>query len=298
VGYFDAQNGIFLEQTSAGLYFVTRSYATGQAVDTRVAQADWNGDRLDGTGASGIALDPTKAQIIAFDMEWLGVGGIACGFVIDNEFRLAHLFKHANILATVYMTTANLPLRYEIANTGTAGAAATLLQICNDVISSGGFEAEGGYPFSAGNGATGISVTTRRPVASIAPKLTFSDITNRGTILPESVEIFATGKDVSWELIYKGTLTDASYASVSANSIANVDVAASAISNGERIASGYIAAGGTGGGGRDTGEATILSRLPLTLDIDGANPIPLSVVATAIGGTAVVYAALKWRELY
>jgi hypothetical protein len=75
VGYFGSDNGFYLE-LSDNLYFVKRSNVTGTIVTTRVQQNTWNGDQLLGAGASGYTLDITKAQILFFDMEWLGVGSV------------------------------------------------------------------------------------------------------------------------------------------------------------------------------------------------------------------------------
>ncbi len=140
IGYFNAENGIFLERDGTTVYIVRRTYVTGTAVDTRVAQADWNGDKLNGTGDSGFTLDLTKTQIFWEDFEWLGVGSARAGFVINGQVIICHTFQNANNLTAVYMTTAILPVRYEITNTGATAASATLKQICSTVISEGGYE--------------------------------------------------------------------------------------------------------------------------------------------------------------
>ena len=140
VGYFNAENGVFLERDGTTVYIVRRTYVTGTAVDTRVAQADWNGDKLNGTGDSGFTLDLTKTQIFWEDFEWLGVGSVRAGFVINGQVIICHTFQNANNLTAVYMTTAILPVRYEITNTGATAASATLKQICSTVISEGGYE--------------------------------------------------------------------------------------------------------------------------------------------------------------
>jgi hypothetical protein len=77
-----------------------------------------------------------------FDLEWLGVGSVRAGVVIDGAISYVHQFNHANVLAGVYMTTPNLPIRYEIENDGT-GAAATLECICSSVMSEGGQQQTG-----------------------------------------------------------------------------------------------------------------------------------------------------------
>jgi len=135
VGYFDDNNGVFFQRTAAINYFVL---LPGTGAPTRtVAQADWNGDKLDGTGVSGLTLDPTKSQILFMDFEWLGVGSVRCGFVIDGTFHICHTFNNANVISAVYMTTAILPIRYEITS---SGQVATMKQVCSTVISEGGYE--------------------------------------------------------------------------------------------------------------------------------------------------------------
>jgi len=160
VGTFDANNGIFFEDTGTGYQIVRRTYVTGSAVDNNVAQSSWNGDKLDGTGDSGYTLDPTKATIMFADYEWLGMGAVRVGFVIDGKFITAHTFLNANSLSTVYMQTANLPIRYEIETTGTISGAATLQQVCSTCMIEGGY-APGGLRQSIGTASLGgVNLTT------------------------------------------------------------------------------------------------------------------------------------------
>ena len=141
VGYFNTDNGVFFRRTAGVNSFVMRTNTTGTPSDARsAAQSAWNGDKLDGTGASGLTLDLTKPQILWMDFEWLGVGSVRCGFIINGEYIVCHTFETSNVYGTtVYMTTAILPVRYEITTT-TAAVAATLTQVCSSVMSEGGFE--------------------------------------------------------------------------------------------------------------------------------------------------------------
>lgn len=295
VGYFDESNGIFVEQTSDGVSIVRRTFASGEAVDVAIAQDDWNVDTLDGSSNSGVVIDFSRAQILIVDLQWLGVGRVRVGFDIDGLVYYAHQFLNANSLATVYMTTANLPVRYEIEATG-AVSGASMLHICSMVASEGGFDEDRGFPVSANNATTAVAVTTRRPVLSIRPKGTFNSIVNRGLIIPESVDLYATTNAALWELVYGGAVaTTPSWTSAGDNSITEFDRASAAITGGSVIASGYLAASASS---RFVASQRIASRLPITLDIAGENPIVLSVVATSISGTSNVAAAINWREVY
>jgi hypothetical protein len=152
VGAFDNFNGLFLEQTVSAISFVIRK--NGLTSET-FTQSNWNTDKLDGTGASGITLDLSLAQIMFFDYEWLGVGTVRFGFVIDGQFVIAHVAEHANVTTSVYTSSPNLPLCYQLANDGT-GAASTLSCICSTVISEGGWK-ETGYPRAVTRGVTPLT---------------------------------------------------------------------------------------------------------------------------------------------
>jgi hypothetical protein len=141
VGYFTADNGIYFEAVGTTLNLVIRSSVTGSVVEERIPQASWNGNTLLAGNPSGIVLDPTLTQIFWCDIEWLGVGNVRTGFVINGAFIVCHTFQHANQPGntTVYMTTATLNPRYEITNTGATSGVSTMKQICSTVISEGGF---------------------------------------------------------------------------------------------------------------------------------------------------------------
>lgn len=145
VGYASSENGILLELNGSQLNIVKRTSASGITTNIVVPQSEWNKDTLDGTGFStsnptGIKLDPSKVQIMFQEYEWLGAGSVRVGFAIDGRFIIAHQFDHANILDGVYMTTPNLPVRYEMFNTGITTSPSMMKQICVSVQSNGGYE--------------------------------------------------------------------------------------------------------------------------------------------------------------
>ena len=294
VGYFDSNNGIFLEQSGGVQSMVRRTYTSGTATDTAVAQSAWNIDRFDGTGPSGKTLDFSKSQILIIDMQWLGVGRVRCGFDIDGILYYAHEFRNANSLSLVYMTSANLPLSYEISNTGTASGTTTMDCICCMVSSEGGFSDERGLKFSAANGITTISVSTRRPVLSARMASTLNSIPYNGQVIFENVDVYSSGVFV--EVVLNGTLTGASWAAVNATySGMERDVSATAISGGIVIDSFYVSS--SGGAGRNNGTVGILGKIPFAKTIAGTSDI-LSIVCTSMSGAISTAASLSWREIY
>ncbi len=140
VGYASSENGVLLELKNFDVNIVKRTSISGVTTTIVVPQNEWNFDKLDGTGPSGYVLDITKAQILFSEYEWLGVGSVRIGFAIDGKFIIAHQFNHSNIIDSVYMTTASLPVRYEIFNTGITTSSSTMKQICVSIQSNGGYE--------------------------------------------------------------------------------------------------------------------------------------------------------------
>lgn len=179
VGYFDDNNGIFLEQSDNIHYFVIRSNVTGTPVDTKVALSDGN---IDYNLIE--KLDFTKSQILVIDFEWLGVGRVRCGFVIGGQIMYVHGFNNANNLDSVYMSTPNLPVRYEISNSGTGGAN-SLEHICSTVISEGGVERTG-LSTGISRGSTVIGTPSQDvwyPILSIRLKSTHQSATIEPTFI-------------------------------------------------------------------------------------------------------------------
>lgn len=245
VGFFGSQNGIYLEDDGGTLNLVIRSYTSGVVVEDRVPQSSWNGDNLTGAGGSAnpsnITLNTTYDQIFWCDVEWLGVGSVRCGFIINGTYYICHTFNHANIIGntTTYMTTATLPVRYEITNTSSTSGSSTLRQICSTVISEGGYN-QYNVTQAAGTGITPKDLGSSgvyRPIVSIRLAPTRLD----AIIVPRQVDILSP--DVAyfrWQLILNTSLTGATWAGTSTTGTVQYDTAATAVTGGIEIQSGYV----------------------------------------------------------
>lgn len=235
VGYFSSENGFYLEQDGTTVSLVKRSNVSG--TETRVAQSDWNRDKLNGTGPSGITLDLSKSQILFSEYEWLGVGSVIMGFVINGNLITVHQFDNANVNNSVYITTATLPVRYEIENTGTTASSSTMKQICVSVLSNGGYEKKSVQGIARRTTAVAATVAgTIYPLVSIRLA---SDRLN-AVVLPSQYHLqpMSSGS-YEYLLIKNGTLTGASYNTTAFPNV-DFDVAATAISGGTIIEHGYF----------------------------------------------------------
>lgn len=247
VGYFNTQNGVFFSKNDGTKAFTLRSNTSGTPSDARsVNQADWNGDKLDGTGASGYTLDLSHPQILWMDFEWLGVGSVRCGFIINGEYVVCHTFNTANTYGTtVYMTTAILPVRYEI--TSTSAVAASMTQICSSVVSEGGFEAT-----SIEHIARRTSIfNTINTAANFYPivSIRLASTALGAVVLPNRIQFQPTTlQNYEIALIKNPVLTGASWTAQPDDANVEYDVSATAIATaGQIVQTAYIANSGGGG---------------------------------------------------
>ena len=237
VGYFNSDNGVFFQKDGTTNSYVLRTNTSGTPSDTRtVAQSSWNGDKLDGTGASGITLDTTKAQILWMDFEWLGVGSVRCGFIINGQYIICHTFNNANDLDKVYMTTAILPVRYEITATGALSTSAALKQICSTVISEAGYQQVQANLFARRTTVLGSIGTTFVPLVSI--RLASDSL--GAVVLPVAIQAFpTTSQNYEIALFKNATLTGASYNTTDFAHV-DYDVTATAMTGGTIVLQNYL----------------------------------------------------------
>ena len=301
VGYFGANNGIYLEANGTSIAWVERSYSNGSIVETRAEQADWNVDTLLGAVASSPSqktLDMTKAQIIFHDIEWLGLGTVRCGFVIDGKLIHCHSFHHANYITSTYMTTASLPVRYEIKNTGVTANNSTMKQVCTSVMSEGGYELRGvqqavGTPI--GTGYQCVTANTMYPIVSLRLKSTALD----AIVIPTAASLLGKGNgiDFKWSIIVGGTVTNTeAWTSAGSNSSVEYTLTANAVSGGRVAATGYI--------NSSTQSSPTIDILKQALfqfqfERNGLTGTPDSFTLAVQAGTnsSNCYAAVDWEEI-
>jgi hypothetical protein len=299
IGYYGAANGYYLEQNDSTVSFVERSSVSGSLVNTPVAQASWNVDPMNGTGPSGITLDLTKAQILFMDLEWLGVGTVRIGFVINGNFYVCHKFHHANIINSTYITTASLPLRYEIKSIGVISTASSLKQICSTVLSEGGYELNGLQQ------AVGVPVQSPRtlgtagtfyPIISLRLKSTRLDAIAILTAL--SIMPIVAG-NYNWQVVATGTTTGGTWTDASANSSVQYNISSGTTfssAGGRILASGFFNASNQGGSKVDILKEALfkfqLERNSLT-----STPYELTLVIASSGASDTVVASMDWEEI-
>jgi hypothetical protein len=309
IGYYGEQNGIYFEIDGTTAYFVERSYVTGALVETRVAQADWNVDNLLGAAAnlpgqrgpcpSNIELDLSKAQIMFIDIEWLGLGTVRCGFVIDGKLIHCHSFHHANLITSTYITTASLPLRYEIKNTGTTASNSTLKQVCSTVISEGGYELRGLQQ------AAYVPITSpiNLPVAGtyyniISIRLKASPNRLDAVVIQTALSILGITNNVNynWQVRASGVSAGSTWVDAGVDSAVEYKIGGGVYTGGRILASGY-----TSGSNQGSTTIDILKEalFKFQLERNGLTnaPFELSLIAAASSNGGSIFASMDWEEI-
>ena len=301
VGYFGTDNGIYFEIAGIGstsISFVERSLSTG--TETRVPQTEWNIDRLDGTGVSGITLDSSKAQILWTDIEWLGLGTVRVGFVIDGQFIHCHSFHHANRIQTTYMTTACLPLRYEIANTGVTTSTSTLKQVCSTVISEGGYELRG---LQQGVGTTITSpirlavAGTYYPIISLRLKTNPNRLDAIVILTAISVMGITNNSHYNWQVRASAdTSGGGTWVSAGVDSSVEYKIDGGSVVGGRILAEGYSSASNQAVSAVDILKEALFK---FQLERDGSTETPYELTLVAAGSliNADIHASLDWEEI-
>ena len=295
-GYFGNDNGIYFQLDDGTISFVERSLVTGSPSETTVPMSAWNIDKMDGTGPSGFILDVTKAQIYWMDIEWLGVGTVRCGFVIDGRFVHCHSFHHANKIASTYITTASLPLRYEITNKAATNVSRTMKQICSSVISEGGYELRGLQQ------AVSIPINNERTLGTAGvfyPVISLKLKTNRldAIVIQTAISLMATTNgNFNWRVVASGTTTGGTWVDAGVDSAIEYNISGTTFAGGRILASGFFNATQQSATTVDILKEALfkfqLERNGLT-----STPFELTLVVGSNGVDDEVVASMDWEEI-
>lgn len=296
IGYFDDDNGLFFEDDEGTIKVVRRTNVTGTPADNKVAQSSWSVDVMDGSGPSGVTIDWTKTQIFGLDFEWLSVGRVRMVLIIDGVTYVVHEFLGANVLDKPYMSTPNLPLRYQMITTGSSPVS-TMECICGTVMSEGGVADLGilRYKSTAGTHIDASTENTIYAIVGIRLKATHVGATILLTHI--SIAEHVGSKEYEWLLLFNPTVADTFTYVDETNSAVQTATGATAntVTGGTPIGGGIASSAQKGSA--DTEE--VGSALRLGVAIDGTTLDTIVLCVRPIGGSTNidVEGSITWREL-
>ena len=296
MGVFDDVDGAFFEDGGDGTYYcvIRRNTATGP-VETRIARENWNVDKLDGTGPTGIIADPEAVQLMVIEYEWYGAGQVEFNFVIGNNKIPVHQFDHANIESTTWASKGSLPIRVEITNvTGVAGTH-TFYQ------GSHSFSTEGttgilGRQRNISSPLTGYTLTTANtfyPVLAIRLKTTSLD----AAVIPDVYSGATLDNTSIFVKVLDGvTVTGGTWVSYAVDSPIEYNITGTSFTGGRTIETLHISSGNMGNRYQFPERSVTQLQRNTTTTLGDTSSVFLVAIA-AIGANKAGWASLGWIEV-
>lgn len=306
-GLFDGQDGFYFED-DGGDYACVMINSNGPSgiITERYSRSEWNGDKLDGNGPSGITASPSAQQMIVMEYEWYGAGQIKFHYEINGKVHTIHTINTGNRLPHPWCKTPFLPIRLEIKNTtGVSTGPHYLYQGSNSLVSEG-FTDKLGIAQNVGTAVTGRILPvaqTYYPLISIRLKSTALT----GIVLPSffqaaslyqtSPSVNSTAISLGYKLIRNATLTGGTWVNMpDENSFTQYNRTATGIgTDGVDLDSGFIIQGSGGTGIRlDKDTQYQIGRSGIGTISD---TLTLAVAVLDTGVTnAVAYGSMTWIE--
>ena len=292
LGILDETSGIYLEDDGTTYNVVLRKTTAGGTAETRIARANWNGDKLDGTGGSGLTLDFTKFQSMVIEYNWF-TGHAELKFIIGNYSHPIHQFEFNNSEDAVITNTPFLPIKWDIHNT--TGAAGThTMEISSYATLS-----------EAGQVPLGVKNTVTTPLAGITctdaetfyPILSIRLRTDRikGIVLPQNFQVAALDNSpLFYKVLLNPTLTGATTWNTYADTHIEYNTDATAVTEGDYIVdAGYIDPNGQGA----KLPLDSVSAFQLGRENMGTTSEIITIAAATGSANKDVYASIGWIEV-
>lgn len=303
MGQFDDDDGIYVELLEDTPFVVLRSSSSGSVVEQRIPQEDWNLDTLDGglgsSNKSRIQLAQVNSQIVVIDYEWLSVGRVRIGFIINGVITYVHEFLNANSNPGAYMATANLPLRYQMETT-TDSPVAQQLCSCATIITEGGEGTLGIQRYKSTEGTALDAAVSGESYALMGIRLKGTHIGAALEVIRANIQLQTGGRKMEWCLVANPTVAGTFTYNDETNSAAQIaiGVTANTVTGGTVIDGGFVE---TSTGGLESGSSSkdidTLGYKPGASISDVVDEWVLVVRPVGLGSNFEVEGALGWREL-
>ncbi len=184
----------YTDTDTTGLTGTLSTVQTGVVhTDTWIYQANFNIDKLDGTGPSGMTIDPTKLNVYQINFRWLGAGELR--FAIENPLNGNVIFFHhihyTNQNTDVHLDNPSLKIGYVAASLGGTGTnvtvtGASLLGAVEGLIQNTSFPTAA---FRSTNHSPNLAKDVLHHGLSVHNRLTFADKINTRELLIKKVSV-------------------------------------------------------------------------------------------------------------
>lgn len=296
--------GHFFELSGNSWFIVERTNSTDNVTNvTRIPQKNWNVDTLNGdrsTNSSGYLLSSDKCLIGFINRQWLGVGAVRMGFVINGRAIVCHLFSHIKI-QTPYTQNSRLPIRWEIEKVaGGSSQSATLASICASSQVLGEYTPLGfitSLPLSATLSPQQVD-TTLRPIFILRLRQAFC----RATLKLKTITFYGSAAG-GYTIFKNATVAGGSFtytthpdsrSMTEYKSFSGGTTSAFTVSGGIAIDSGFFDNKASVSNVFDPVELTSMHSFCSNI---AGNPDTLVIAVCSLTGTADIRVAVQWMEI-
>ncbi|WP_051412133.1 carboxypeptidase-like regulatory domain-containing protein [Halonatronum saccharophilum] len=289
-GYFDDYNGAYFGIDDNGLFIAIRR----EGNDNKIYRDDWNFDKVDGTGPSGLELDLSRGNIfqILYTCYGYGVTVFKTLLVGDNNIQQSITLHRFKPNGQTTFGDPNLPIRGEVLNGDTSQdltmfIAGRQYHVVGRYIPNRRITSEKRLNFSINN--------TLIPAISFRRKDDFpvQDRSNSVSVKLQSFDIISDA-DLLYEIRFAPDLTGANFGTPTNTSndetAVESDTSATELSGGELVFSGLIA--GETRGPHATAQFSSIELLEI--DFSGLKPVTLAL--RTINGTGDASVVFRVRE--
>ncbi|WP_010291790.1 hypothetical protein [Clostridium senegalense] len=253
------------------------------------SQANWNVDTMDGTGPSGMTLDPTKGNVYTIQFQWLGFGIINYYVTSTTTGQpiLVHRIEYPNTAIVPSVYNPSFPLTAKVVNNGNTSNVVLKTPSAMAFCEGDGYS-QAIITRNSISSSTGSLIPTQLNVLTLLNTSTFVGKTNRTRIRLDfvSTSIQGTG-DVRFDLIRNGTFgLPLTYTSINANtSVIQYSTTQTSVTGGLQIFTFEVPA--------NSGSQLFLNSLNILL----APGETLSLRATS-GLLTQIDCSFSWEELW
>lgn len=286
-GLFDTDNGFALGYNGTQFSILYRRGVTGSVTETITPQTSFSIDLLDGTGPSGVVLDPTKLNIYRITYGWLGTAAI--GFEVcrrDGVWIPFHAIQRANAYEVPSIYNPVLPMRVEATNAGNTSS----LTIKTASWSAGNVGLGVAYRQNQHSVLSKSFGSSGTMIFAIRNNTTFGGKTNRVTVDLVHSEFAFYLKNSStlsrFKFIKNGSITGASWTEHNSNSSAVSYTDSGSLSGGTELLVVPFAANGS------RSVPLLANQMVMTLQPGDT----LAIVAYTDTTTSDADVSLVWRE--
>lgn len=187
----------FSSSTAAGSVTIAQSGSAN--VLTFVSQSNFNVDTLDGSGPSGMTLDPSKLNVYQINFRWLGAGEMR--YAIENQESGDMIFFHhehyTNQNTIPHLDNPSFKIGYIAANVSAETSTDVHTYGASMLGAIEGQVKITGYPTAVSANQASLSANDNHHLISLRNNLIYKNKINLRLVIPKQISVAYNGNDTA-----------------------------------------------------------------------------------------------------